>query len=369
MLSRKNLFLSFVALFILRFVIGYHFFHEGNIKRGPDGFNAKYFLLAAKGPFADRFHSLVDDHDGRLRLCFTEEIDEQGNRKPTLDPNLTYLFWRDFLNDANEKYNFGSPESVKKVESRLGVIEEELRVAKGTDTVDKSQVSKLEYERDRLSADVKKMRKQATAANDIIDAYENRLAAYLEMNRDEILAWFKGAERSEGFDRDGSEKKAVASWVESLSGQEKTIQSDRQKKAAGWFADIENMWNGLEHDLNQLANAEQRKGGTVKLTRPFDPPNSKLTAINTIIPWFDTIIGVLLMVGLFTRLSALLGAGFLLSVVASQPPWVIGAEPTFYQCVECAALLVVFATCAGRCGGIDYFIHKIWHSYKKDTDS
>lgn len=363
--------MSFVALFILRFAIGYHFFHEGTVKRTAGDFNAKYFLLAAKGPLAEHFHSIVDDHDGKLRLCYSEKIDEQGNRKATLDPQLTFLFWRQFLNDADEKYNFGSDESVRKIEKRLGVIAEELRQARNSDPIDNSEVARLEYEEKRLLADVIEMRGQGQeiAANDIIDSYEKRLSEYLESNKEEILAYFAGEKRAEGFDRDGPNQTDVSNRVESLLGQKKAIQSDRQKKATEWLTDIENLWNGLEHDLNQLASAEQKRGGTAQLYRPFDPPNSKLRMINRVVPWFDTIIGVLLMVGLFTRISSLLSAGFLVSVIATQPPWVLGVEPTFYQCIELAGLLVVLAACAGRCGGIDYFIHKLWHSYRKESVS
>jgi hypothetical protein len=54
-------------------------------------------------------------------------------------------------------------------------------------------------------------------------------------------------------------------------------------------------------------------------------------------------------------LAAVVGALFLLSVIAAQPPWVTGASPTYYQTVECAALLVLAGTGAGRWAGLDYF--------------
>lgn len=80
--------------------------------------------------------------------------------------------------------------------------------------------------------------------------------------------------------------------------------------------------------------------------------------LNLFIPWFDTIVGGLLILGLFTRLASLAGAGFLASVIATQPPWIPGTTETYYQAVELAALLVIFATCAGRMGGLDYFLHR-----------
>ena len=123
------------------------------------------------------------------------------------------------------------------------------------------------------------------------------------------------------------------------------------------------MWDGLEFEINELAGEEQRNAGPVQLVRPFDPPNSKIRTINQWVPWFDMAIGALLMIGLFSRLASFLGAGFLATVIATQPPWVMDSIPTFYQSVELAGLLVIFATCAGRYAGLDYFIHQIWIRY------
>jgi hypothetical protein len=51
----------------------------------------------------------------------------------------------------------------------------------------------------------------------------------------------------------------------------------------------------------------------------------------------------------------LAGALFLLAVIAAQPPWATGAEPTIYQTLELAGLLVLAGTGAGRWFGLDYF--------------
>ena len=81
-----------------------------------------------------------------------------------------------------------------------------------------------------------------------------------------------------------------------------------------------------------------------------------LQCINHIIPWFDLIVGGLLIVGLFTRLASFLGGAFLLSIIATQPPWVPGTESTYLYAIELMALVVIFATLAGRLGGLDFFL-------------
>lgn len=208
------------------------------------------------------------------------------------------------------------------------------------------------------------MRPQRKAANDIIERYENQLTEFLETNKEEILAYFSGADRRAGFQQDGPNKDQVVAQVESLYGQAKTIESDRQKKAAAWLNEVEQMWSGFETEITQLANEYQLRNGTISLERPFSPTQSKLKLINKWVPWFDLTIGCLLMIGLFSRFASLLGAGFLASVIASQPPWVLDAVPTYYQSVEFFGLLVIFATAAGRCAGLDYFIYQIWNRYR-----
>ena len=56
------------------------------------------------------------------------------------------------------------------------------------------------------------------------------------------------------------------------------------------------------------------------------------------------------------------GAVFLLSVIASQPPWLPTAEPTINQTIELAGLLVLAGTGAGRWLGLDYFT---WALFRK----
>ena len=75
-------------------------------------------------------------------------------------------------------------------------------------------------------------------------------------------------------------------------------------------------------------------------------------------------VGLCLLLGLFTRTAAIAGAVFLLSVIATQPPWIATAEPTINQTVELAGLLVLAGTGAGRWLGLDFFS---WALFSQDT--
>ena len=123
----------------------------------------------------------------------------------------------------------------------------------------------------------------------------------------------------------------------------------------GWSKEITDMWDSLETKINSLAVEEQKRATPLALKRPFNP--NFLNLINMVIPWFDTIVGVCLVLGLFTRFASLSAALFLLSVCLTQPFWVPGTTPTYLYWIEMTACFVIFATLAGRMAGLDYIIN------------
>ena len=75
--------------------------------------------------------------------------------------------------------------------------------------------------------------------------------------------------------------------------------------------------------------------------------------------WSLVTIGACLVLGVCVKFNALGGACFLASVLASQPFWVPGAQATYDQWVELAALLAIAALPVGGWSGLDYFL-KSW---------
>ena len=57
-----------LAIVLLRFGIGYHFYMEGASKVRDGNFKSEGFLKGAEGPLASEFHNLIWDYDGRIRL-------------------------------------------------------------------------------------------------------------------------------------------------------------------------------------------------------------------------------------------------------------------------------------------------------------
>ena len=113
------------------------------------------------------------------------------------------------------------------------------------------------------------------------------------------------------------------------------------KQARGPFADL---FRGLASQPNLLANAD------------------------LITMWGLTLVGVLLILGLFTRLASLAGIGFILLFYLCNPPLVgyfysIPTEGSYLivnkNLVELCALVVILVTGSGRFAGIDRLLHGV----------
>jgi len=350
-LNRFHLVIAFIALMLLRFVVGFHFFKEGTYKL-KNGFDASGFLQSARGPLAPHFHAMLDDVDGSQRLGVTIDQSAVGQKSVTLSSDLTFAIWEDFIHRAASHYRFGDPETVDKLKEQRKVLAEEIQSLqeKGEPTKD------LETQRAVAELKIKQIRSQASKAQEILEDTKSELESWLQANQVDLVAHYGTDDREEGFKRDGQNKASVALHVDSLRDQVGTIKSDRQKKLYGWKKEIDGMWSAYEGRVNALAVEEQKGAGPLTVHRPFDQPYSKQKIINKVIPWFDTIVGVLLILGLFTRLASGAAALFLFSVVMTQPFWIPGTPPTYFYWIELMALLVIFATCAGRMGGLDFFL-------------
>lgn len=328
--------MAFLSILALRLIVGFHFFNEGVDKlNDKGGWTAEYFLKGAKGPLAPHFHAMADDADGRKQLCIAKTEKDNGKEKYVVDPKITFAIWQDFVDRATSYYGFGSPEKIK-----------ELTAARA----DSDEMA------NQLDAQINALRQQPRDAQVALESHKIALEDWINANRIEILAHFESESRLAGFDRDGQSKQDVATWVTSLREQVDSIRKARSQELTKWKYEVDEIWDSFETQINDIAIEEQqRESGALPLHRPHQQTNSKLSWINRIIPWFDTIVGVLLMIGLFTRSASLAAALFLLSVCLTQPFWVPGTDATWPQGIEMFACLVLFAFCAGRFGGLDYF--------------
>ncbi|MCR9117729.1 MAG: hypothetical protein NXI22_12360 [bacterium] len=252
------------------------------------------------------YRGMVFDPDGRIRLNYDAERAEEGEMYP-IDPEFeaTKTSFDFFIQDAEIHYGFDDGQ-----------------------------------------------RKQASR---LFGFYDGALNEFHQINRSDLIEYFKALDRTESYDgrRDLQE-------VDSLDGQATKVAGDARKLGAPMIAEIDALWANFETDVNAIATEEQREQAGYLELHHIDEPPMGLSTIDAIIPWFDLIIGGLLVVGLFVRPAAILGSLFLLSVVLSQWPLDPEAASTIYQVVLMFALLVLAALGAGRFLGLDYFIHVMW---------
>jgi len=347
-LSRFNLFFIFLAIIALRLVVGFHFYKEG-VNKLHYGFDAQYFLKGAKGPFKDMFLSMTDDANGRMQLGITETLDKEGKTDFLINNDRTLAVWDDFIEEATHYYAFGSPELIEKLEAEIKDYE---KLASGED----DSASRAQTQIAELQAQIDEIESQPQRVAEALQAHQWELEDWVSANRVPVLAWYNTGGRLDGFERDGDDRSKVALDVASLRGQVDKIQEDRTKEMAKWKAEVSAIWDSLESQISNMPFGKQVRKEALPLHRPYAQTNSRHALVNKIIPWFDITVGVLLILGLFTRWASLAAAVFLFSVLMTQPFWVPGAAPTHYQAIEMVACLVLFAVHAGRFGGLDYFL-------------
>jgi thiosulfate dehydrogenase [quinone] large subunit len=133
-------------------------------------------------------------------------------------------------------------------------------------------------------------------------------------------------------------------------------------------------WHFLYEGLTKLTAPSFTAAGYLKQARgPFGElfksiatqPNLLANA-DLITMWGLTLVGLFLILGLFTRLASLAGIGFILMFYLAAPPLIgyfysIPSEGSYLiinkNLVELCALAVIFATGSGKFAGLDRIVH------------
>ena len=135
-------------------------------------------------------------------------------------------------------------------------------------------------------------------------------------------------------------------------------------------------WHFLYEGIAKLTASSWSAAGYLKQARgPFAAffkwlaaePNLLANA-DLITMWGLALVGLLLILGLFTRLSSLGGIGFILLFYLCNPPFVgyfysIPTEGSYLivnkNLVELCALVVIVVTGSGRFAGLDRIVHRL----------
>jgi len=392
MIKRSQLKWIFLSLVALRLIVGFHFFTEGKSKIEQGDWSAAPFFAAAKGPLAPYFHSLMPDWNHLDTLCVVKQPAKPAtgggvslvannpaeltavSEQVVIDPFRTFGQWDIFLEDILVGYRLKQSEIAERIEvlgQEMTRLESDSAAAMSAGNA--GLAAELTQQREQRAA----VRQRLERADPLVDLLEivrrrqDQLTEYLEFptHRDEILKSVADEDRLIGFLRDGENRSGSGRDVASLRQQIGTIRGDIRSVRTKHAGEIQGIWNGLEEEMNAYGLellSPLETGWTlqqkVALTKPFQlNPAHQLYWINTIVPYFDTAVGILLLLGLFSRITSLAAAGFLMGIIVTQPLWVPDHDPKIiWNIVEFGALLVLAATVAGRFGGLDYFLYRLF---------
>lgn len=290
----RSTILALLALAFLRIVLGLHFFMEGVSHLNDPNWSSVGFRKAAIGPFAEGYQAILP---------------ETGN-------------WSGTLGAANRR-----PLDEVATEWSASVA---------------AHWKKRLDERRRL---VPLSSDQAASAQKSLETATADLTAWLKgINPDLVAYRLEGQRLAENEARPSAiavpfERDRVAKKRRDLAGQ-----------AAGWMADADAIGRRLEAAWDADVKPEAR----ARIANAS--PRSDLWKADRFVSWSLATIGACLVIGLFTKFNAMGAVCFLLTVVATQPFWMAGAQATYNQWVEIAALLVVASLPAGGWCGLDYFL-------------
>jgi thiosulfate dehydrogenase [quinone] large subunit len=134
----------------------------------------------------------------------------------------------------------------------------------------------------------------------------------------------------------------------------------------GWHFLYEGIAKLTSSSWSAAGYLKQARGPSAELFKWLANQPNLLANADLITMWGLTVVGVLLILGLFTRLASLGAIGFLLMFYAANPPFVgyfysLPSEGSYLivnkNLVELAALVVILVTGSGRFAGLDRVVH------------
>ena len=340
-----------MALVFLRLCAGWHFFSEGIKKFEYDQsrgewklvFSAEGFLNGAKGPFAAWYHDQVPSaHHWREAIANPKQLNPEASAR---------------LNEW-----VGSYVKRRQAELKQGKVNPpQYAEFSPADAWGKKILADWTALKEKFASDKSLNDEQRKSADEVFKKYELHLADFLAEESLAIETYQHELWRLEQAQQDPAHDE-VPFEIDRIAEMQTAVNATPRK----WVAEVKSLDQGFADELFAVLTPEQKESAVGKRVQKVveNSETRRLERTNWTVALVVTGIGVCLLLGLFTRTAAVVGALFLLSVMLSQPPWVPGAMspvPYYYQLVEFAALLFLAAVGAGRWAGLDYIIQGLWH--------
>jgi thiosulfate dehydrogenase [quinone] large subunit len=134
----------------------------------------------------------------------------------------------------------------------------------------------------------------------------------------------------------------------------------------GWHFLYEGLTKLTAPSFTAAGYLKQARGPFAEMFKSIATQPNLLANADLITMWGLTLVGLFLILGLFTRLASLAGIGFILMFYLAAPPLIgyfysIPSEGSYLiinkNLVELCALAVIFATGSGKFAGLDRIIH------------
>ena len=337
------------ALLFLRLCVGWHFFSEGIKKvsydRGNDIWSMKvpteFIFGQARGPLASFYHSfLPGEHNWRDKLAVSNQL-TPGSGEKLASWVSSYVKRRQSELKSGRATEVDIPEFVPCVAWYAEI-----------DT-DRRQLQKRFVDLDTLSEE------QRSKAAEVFQRHDLQLADYLIGESIDMQVYQHELWRLENM-----QQVPGATEVPFLDKRLATKAAETSRDPLKWVAAVKKFDKQFVLALRSILSEEQKNVLVVqKVDQALTSPKAaRLRWMNLAATTLTIGVGLCLLIGLFTRLASVAGALFLLSIMATQPPWVAGADTKFfyYQLVEFAALVFLAAVAAGRVAGLDFIFHGIW---------
>jgi uncharacterized membrane protein YphA (DoxX/SURF4 family) len=351
-----------LAIVLLRLCVGWHFYREGTkklvynpaTKRLTVGFSAEPFLRQAVGPVAEVIKDeLPNVYNWERNLAVPRQ-----SRPSTEEELEKRAQWESEYAARRGKAKKNKEPLPVEFPPHSPYYDWASRIVEGWQAaLEKfTGVDGLSDEQKKKAAEALHFRRQ-------------QLADYLADETEAIAEWEHELWRLQNMEEEGG-----AVDLPFLGTRIEEKQAETKTASAAWIAEVQNIEQGYRTDLRELLTAEQEENADISAAVDaalVDKDEQQLHRIDVAVTCVLISVGVCLLLGLFTRLASFLGIAFLLSVMATQPPWIAGANTTvfYYQLVEIAALLVLLASAAGRWAGLDYLIRALFSRRRGRTES
>lgn len=296
-----------IAIVLLRLLTGWHFFNEG-VKKFDPGFSSVGFLRTAKGPMAPYYRSMVKGPHG----AFTE---------------------------LSQPVELGSADAAD-----CGEWVEAIRESWDTGLVRLG----------RLGLDGEAADRVASLRDEMI----GKINAYLETTADAIAENQHEAWRLKQL-REEARRETPPPYL-----QARIAEKDLEVWAA--MQPVVNSVEMIQEEYTEAAAAIAADSGISETRFRSAIEERSLSAwVDFAVKWTVLTCGVCVFLGIVTPLFATVAALFLLSLIMTQPPWVVGADLTafFNWAVECGAFLVLATVGAGRWAGVDGLLFAMRRRY------